>query len=87
MSEHELEPDKDILHVIEEDYEIDEDSNPDWPTTPVSVGLPKRIMQNGKMTLVDYRFIDPNTRVESIKKVIPRPDYIKVRNLVKKIGV
>jgi hypothetical protein len=38
--EDETKSDKDLLEVITENYEIDENSNPAWPSVPVTVGLP-----------------------------------------------
>lgn len=64
------EPDKDLLEVITEEYEIDENSNPAWPTIPVTVGLPK-----------DYETKQMGEDVRPIKKVIPRPAGVLVRNL------
>lgn len=86
MVDDETKPDKDLLEVITENYEIDENSNPVWPVMPVTVGLPKRIKdkKTGKKILVDYRFMSPDTIIEPIKKVIPKPDYIKVKKLKRK---
>ena len=82
----ETKPDKDLLEVITENYEIDEDSNPEWPSVPVTVGLPKHVKdkKTGKKTLADYRFMSPDTVVEPIKKVISKPSYIKVKKLRRK---
>lgn len=84
--EDETKPDKDLLEVIAENYEIDEDSNPAWPTKEVTVGLPKHIVdkKTGKKVLADYRFMPPGTIINSIKKKIPKPDYIKVKKLKKR---
>jgi hypothetical protein len=83
--EDETKPDKDLLEVIAENYEINEGSNPAWPSIPVTVGLPKHIVdkKTGKKVLADYRFMPAGTVIEPIKKVIPKPDYIKVRSLKK----
>ena len=82
----ETKPDKDLLEVTIENYEIDEASNLAWPSIPVTVGLPKRITSKttGKKILVDYRFISPDTVIEPIKKVILKPSYIKVKKLTRK---
>ena len=82
----ETKPDKDLLEVITENYEIDEGSNPAWPSIPVTVGLPKHIIdkETGKKILADYRFMPAGTVIEPIKKVIPRPSYIQVKKLKKK---
>lgn len=84
--EDETLPDKNILQVITEEYEIDEDSNPEWPTKKISIGLPKHIKdkKTGRKTLIDYRFINPETVIEPIKKVIPKPNYIKIKSLRRK---
>ena len=67
------EPDKDLLEVIMEEYEIDEDSKPAWPTKAVTVGLPK-----------DYETKKMGEGVQPIKKAIPRPPYIKTKSLRRK---
>jgi len=79
----ETKPDKDLLEVITENYEIDEGSKPKWPTKPVTVGLPKHIVdkKTGKKVLADYRFMPGDTIIEPIKKVIPRPDGILCKRL------
>jgi len=67
-------PDKDLLDVILEEYEIDEISTPKWPTKKVTVGLPPdwdEAWRTGK-------------KVTPIKKVIPQPSYILCRKLKKK---
>jgi len=81
----ETKPDKDLLEVIMENYEIDEDSKPKWPTKPVTVGLPKHIVdKKGKKILADYRFMPGDTIVEPVKKVIPQPPNIIARSLRRK---
>ena len=81
----ETEPDKDLLEIITENYEIDENSNPAWPSKPVTVGLPKHIKdKTGKKILADYRFMGKNDVVEPVKKVIPKPSYIKCKSLKRK---
>jgi len=69
------EPDKDFLEVFEEEYEIDESSNPSWPTKEVTVGLPPD---------KDWRKIEGEKYVKPIKKIIPKPAYIIVKKLKKK---
>lgn len=66
-------PDKDLLEVIMEEYEIDEDSTPAWPTKAVTVGLPK-----------DYETKQMGEKIQSIKKVIPQMDYLKCKSLKRK---
>jgi len=40
--------------------------------------LPKHIKdKTGKKILADYRFMGKNDVVEPVKKVIPKPSYIK----------
>ena len=78
-------PDKDLLEVITENYEIDEKSSPKWLSIPVTVGLPKHVKdKKGKKILADYRFMSPDTAVQPVKKVIPHPSYIKTRSLKRK---
>ena len=67
------EPDKDLLEIITENYDIDEASKPKWPSIPVTVGLPK-----------DYEMKAMGEEVKPIKKVIPKPTYIKGKSLRKK---
>jgi len=69
------EPDKDLLEIITEEYEIDENSAPKWPTKEVTVGLPKDH---------DWKRDPDDTKVTPIKKVIPRPDGILCKSLKKK---
>ncbi|MBW2647293.1 MAG: hypothetical protein JRE23_14180 [Deltaproteobacteria bacterium] len=82
----ETKPDKDLLEVITENYEIDEGSKPKWPTKPVTVGLPKHIVdkKTGKKVLADYRFMPAGTVIEPVKKIIPRPKGILCKSLNKK---
>lgn len=68
-------PDKDLLDVIMEEYEIDEKSNPAWPGKEVTVGLPAD---------KDWRRESDGTPVKPIKKVIPRPSYIITKSLKKR---
>lgn len=67
-------PDKDFLDVFFEEYEIDETSNPAWPTEKVTVGLPP-----------DWNEAwFSQTPVQPIKKVIPKSDYILCKKLKKR---
>jgi len=64
-------PDKDLLEVILEDYEIDEASKLKWPDKEVTVALPPdwdEAWHTGKV-------------VTPIKKVIPKPNYIQCKRL------
>ena len=69
------EPDKDLLEVIMEEYEIDEDSKPAWPTKAVTVGLPKNI---------DWKRMPEDSKVVPVRKRIPQPSYVTTRKLWKK---
>jgi hypothetical protein len=68
-------PDKDILEVIMEDYEIDEDLKTPWTKKEVTVGLPRGI---------DWKRMKDGTKITPIKKQIPQPDFITTRKLWKK---
>ena len=70
-------PNKDLLEVILEKYEIDESSNPKWPIKEVTVGLPPDWNEAWLS----------QTPITPIKKIIPKPDYILCRKLKKKEGV
>jgi len=64
-------PDKDLLNVITDEYEIDESSKPAWPTKEVTVGLSPdwdEAWHSGQP-------------VTPIKKVIPKMAYIQCRKL------
>lgn len=65
-------PDKDILEVIMEDYEIDEDLQTEWPKKEITVELPKGI---------DWKRMPEGTKVTPVKKRIPKPEYITTRKL------
>ena len=81
----ETKPDKDLLEVITENYEIDEESKPNWPNMLVTVGLPKHVKdEKGREVLIDYRFMGEDITIEPLKKVIPKPSYIKVKKLSRK---
>ena len=69
------EPDKDLLEIITEEYEIDENSSPKWPTKAVTVGLPKDR---------DWKRDPDDTKVIPIKKVIPQPKGVLVKKLRRK---
>ncbi len=69
------EPDRDLLEVIVEDYEIDEASNPKWPDKEVTVGLPP---DRG------WKREPDGTPVVPIKRRIPQPDYIICKSLKEK---
>ena len=64
------ESDLDLLELILNQYEIDENSEPQWPTIPVTVGLPK-----------DYGNKPMGEKIVPIKKVIPRPANVLCKSL------
>ena len=69
----ETEPDKDLINVILEDYDIDETVEPDWPTEAVTVGLPS-----------EWEELPQGSEVTPVKKVIPKPSMVKTARLVLK---
>jgi len=68
--ESETEPDKDMIEVILEDYELNETTEPNWTTEKVTVGLPPEWEEKAM-----------GEKITPITKVIPRPDYIKTARL------
>jgi len=68
-------PDRDILEVIMEDYEIDEDLQTEWPKKEITVGLPKNI---------DWKRMPEDSKVVPVRKRIPQPSYVTTRKLWKK---
>jgi len=68
-------PDRDILEVIMEDYEIDEELKTEWPKKEITVGLPRNI---------DWKRMPEGSKVVPVKKRIPQPEYITIRKLWKK---
>jgi len=68
--ESETEPDRDMIDVILEDYDLDETTEPNWPTEKVTVGLPP-----------DWEEKAMGDSIVPIRKVIPRPVYIKTAAL------
>jgi hypothetical protein len=75
-------PDRDILQVILQDYEIDEKSEPVWPTKAVTVGLPREVEVDGEM--VPVQDAPRGTLITPIKRVIPKPKGILLKSLIKK---
>jgi hypothetical protein len=65
-------PDRDLIQVILEDYDIDEESSPKWTTKKVSVAL----KNNADWSIGET--------TEVVKKLIPKPDGVVVRRLKKK---
>jgi hypothetical protein len=80
-------PDRSIAQVILEDYEIDEGSKAEWPTTAVTVGLPKTIEVQGKKQPVDWRTMPSGTSVTPIKAVIQKPSNVLCKSLISKTAV
>jgi hypothetical protein len=72
--EDETKPDRDMLEVITEDYEIDEDLQTPWPKKEITVGLPRGL---------DWKRNTGET-VIPVKKKIPKMDYITTRKLWKR---
>jgi hypothetical protein len=70
--EDETKPDRDMLEVILEDYEIDEDLKTPWTKKEVTVGLPPGI---------DWKRMPEGSKVVPVKKRIPKLDYITTRKL------
>ncbi|MFA5396879.1 MAG: hypothetical protein WC346_12800, partial [Methanogenium sp.] len=69
-------PDKSLLQVLVEQYEINEKGgSPDWPKGAVTVGLPPG---------ADWRWIADGSPTVPIKKVIPKPEYLITRTLRRK---
>ena len=66
----ETEPDKDLIEVILEEYNLDEKTEPDWPAEEVTVGIPK-----------EWEETPIGGKIKPIKKVIPKPSYIKTASL------
>jgi len=63
-------------------YDIDEESSPEWPSIPVTVGIIKMKSASGRMIKATAEALKtaPNgTPIEVIKKVIPKPDGIICR--------
>jgi hypothetical protein len=74
--EDEATPDRSRLDVILNDYDHDTDAKGlEWPTEAVTVGLPKGH---------DWKRAADGTDVTPIKKVIPRPEGVKLAGLVAK---
>ena len=76
--------DKDFIEVLIEDYEIDEESKPEWPTKAVTVGLPREVEVDGEM--VPVQDAPMGTPVTPVKKVIPKPDGIQIKSLKRRVS-
>jgi hypothetical protein len=63
---------KTMALIVREMFEIDEESKPEWPTTPVTVGLPDN---------TDWTRKPDGFSLVPIKQIIPQPDYILCRAL------
>jgi len=65
----EAKPDRSLLQVILEDYEVDEKGgSPDWPKKAVTVGLPPG---------VDWKRMPEGTVLTPIKKIIPDMGFVR----------
>ena len=65
-------PERGLIEVFNEDFEIIESKTSDWPDMPVTVGLPRIL--NGEV-VNDYRF-KVGELVTPLKSIITKPDYI-----------
>jgi len=69
----ESKPDLSLLQIVNEQYEVDEKAgSPDWPSIPVTVGLPVGM---------DWKRVANDSLVVPVKKIIPRPEYALTRTL------
>jgi len=74
--------DKDFIEVLLEEYTIDEESRPKWPTEAVTVGLPDTVEIDGTtIRVTDWTRMPIGTPVTPIKKVIPEPDNVIHKSL------
>lgn len=64
------EPDKSLMDIMVEEYNIDETKEPDWPDIPVTVGLPP-----------EWEEKQMGEKIVPIKKIIPKPAYVKTASL------
>jgi len=71
----ETKPDRDLIEVVLQDYEIDEELKTPWPRKEVTVGLPRGI---------NWKNMPDGSKVIPVKKRIPKPSYITTRKLWKK---
>ena len=63
-------PDRCLAEVIMDEYVVDDTIEPDWPDIPVTVGLPP-----------EWEEKPIGAKIEPIKKIIPKPNYIKTAEL------
>ena len=86
-------PERDFMEVFHEMFEIQESKEADWPDIPITIALPK--IHKGKI-ISDWRFMpqqvfNPETkemeslRIQPIKRVIPKPDYITCLKIKEKL--
>lgn len=64
-------PDRSLMEVVQGEYVIVDNVDQNWSETPVTVGLPHGHDWSGMI----------GRQVDTIKKKIPKPDYIKVAGL------
>jgi hypothetical protein len=84
----EARPDLSLLQVINEQYEVDEQGgSPDWPTKAVTVGFRGtdwKYVPPGREWREAVFGASPIVKINPIKKVIPRSDYMITRTLRRK---
>ncbi len=68
----EMRPERSLLEVFDEDFELIENKDADWPDIPITVGLPK--IWKGEI-VNDYRFM-VGQNIEPIRVPIKKPDFI-----------
>ena len=67
-------PNKSVVEVIAESYEVDDTIEPNWPNIPVTIGLPP-----------DWEEKQMGEMITPIRKIIPKPAYIKTATLKLKV--
>ena len=83
-----------IMHLVWKEYELSDENVRQYPTESITLGLPKTIMINlkdeeGKITgqkeiVPSYRTMPIGTKIQSIKKVVVKPNYVICKSLKKK---
>jgi hypothetical protein len=72
-------PEIDFMEVFFDKFDVLESQQTNWPDTEITIGLPR--IHNGEL-VTDWRFMPrygrdgQPLRVDPVKAVIPRPDYI-----------
>ena len=70
IAESETQPDRDLIEVFLDEYELDETIQPPWPSKPVTVGLPPEWEEKSTGSII-----------EPVRKVIPKPSMVKTAKL------